>query len=66
MLNKHASIKYKYIQANNSSSMTKGLRKKSILRSRLRNNFLKTKAEESKQRNLCVTLLKPKEITLPI
>ena len=46
--------------------MTKGLRKKSILRSRLRNNFLKTKAEESKQRNLCVTLLKPKEITLPI
>ena len=41
-----------------------------MLRSRLRNKFLKTKTEESKQiynkqRNVCVTLLrKAKKITL--
>ena len=43
--------------------MTKSLRKEIVLRSRLRNKFLKTKTEESKQlynkqRNLCVTLLR--------
>ena len=43
--------------------MTKNLRKEIMLRSRLRNTFLKTKTEESKQlynkqRNLCVTLLR--------
>ena len=43
--------------------MTKSLRKEIMLRSRLRNKFLKTKTEESKQlynkqRNLCVTLLR--------
>ena len=63
VLNKHAPIKYKYIRANNSSYMTKSLRKEIMLRSRLRNKFLKTKTEESKQlynkqRNLCVTLLR--------
>ena len=57
------SHKYKYIRANNSSYMTKSLRKEIMLRSRLRNKFLKTKTEESKQlynkqRNLCVTLLR--------
>ena len=62
VLNKYAPIKYKYIRANNSSYMTKSLRKEIILRFRLRNKFLKTKTEESKQlcnkqRNLCVTLL---------
>ena len=43
--------------------MTKSLRKEIILRSRIRNKFLKTKTEESeqlynKQRNLCATLLR--------
>ena len=49
VLNKHAPIKYKYIRANNSSYMTKSLRKGIMLCSRLRNKFLKTKTEESKQ-----------------
>ena len=49
MLNKHAPIKYKYIRANNSSYMTKSLRKEIMLRSRLCNKFLKTKTEEPKQ-----------------
>ena len=70
VLNKHAPMKYKYIRANNSSYMTKSLRKGIILRSRLHNKFLKAKTEESKQlynkqRNLCATLLcKAKKITL--
>ena len=70
VLNKYAPVKYKYIRANNSSYMTKSLKKEIMLCSRLRNKFLKTKTEESKQlynkqRNLCVTLLrKAKEITL--
>ena len=43
--------------------MTKSLRKEIMLRSILRSKFLKTKIEESKQRyskqrNLCVTLLR--------
>ena len=43
--------------------MTKSLRKEIMLRSRLRNKFLKGKTEESKelynkQRNICVTLLR--------
>ena len=63
MLNKRAPVKYKYIRANNSSCMTKNLRKEIMLRSRPPNKFLKTKTEESKQlyneqRNLCVTLLR--------
>ena len=63
VLNKHASIKHKYIRANNSSYMTKSLRKEIMLRSRLLNKLLKTKTEESKQlynkqRNHCVTLLR--------
>ena len=63
VVNKHAPIKYKYIQANNSSYMTKSLRKEIMLCSRLHNKFRKTKKEESKQlynelQNLCVTLLR--------
>ena len=63
VLNKHAPIKYKYIRANNSSYMTKSLRKEIMLRSRLSKKFLKTKTGESKQlynkqQNLCVTLLR--------
>ena len=62
VLNKHASIKYKYIRTNNSGYTTKNLRKEMIVRSRLRSKFIQTKREESKQlynkhRNLCVTFL---------
>ena len=47
--------------------MTKSLRKEIMLRSRLRNKFLKTKTEVSKQlynkqRNLCVILLRKAKI----
>ena len=51
VLNKHAPIKYKYIRANNSSYMTKSLRKEIMLRS-------KSKQLHNKQRNHCVTLLR--------
>ena len=47
--NKHALVKHKYIRANNPTHMTKSLRKEIMLRSRLRNKFLETKTEESKQ-----------------
>ena len=51
--------------------MTKSLRKEIMLRSRLRNKFLKTKTEESKQlynkqRNLCVNLLRKDKRKLDI
>ena len=63
VLNKHAPIKYKYIRASNSSYITKSARKEILLRSRLRNMFLKTKTKESKQlyykqRNPSVTHLR--------
>ena len=63
VLNKHAPGKYKYIRASSSSYMTKSLGKEIMLRSRLRNKFLKTTTEESKQlcnkqQNPCVTLLR--------
>ena len=47
--NKHALVKHKYIRANNSTHMTNSLRKEIMFRSRLRNKFLETKTEESKQ-----------------
>ena len=43
-LNKHASIKIKYVCANHANFATKGLRKAMMLRSRLRNIFLKEKS----------------------
>ena len=64
-----APTKYEYISANFSRCMVKGLRKEIILCSRLRNRFLKTKTEKSKQlhnkqRNLFY--VKPKGITFLI
>ena len=58
VLNKHAPLKTKYIRANNSPFMNKMLATAIMVRSRLRNNFLKLKTEESreaykKQRNYC-------------
>ena len=63
VLNKHAPIKTKYLRANHSPFVTKELSKAIMLRSKLRNQYLKCKSEEARarfkiQRNLCVTLLR--------
>ena len=63
VLNKHALIKMKYLRANHSPFVTKELSKAIMLRSKLRNQYLKCKSEEARarfkiQRNLCVTLLR--------
>ena len=63
VLNIHAPQKKKYIRANNAPFMPKDLCKAIMVRSRLRNKYLKTKTIESrnmykKQRNYCVTLLR--------
>ena len=63
VLNKHAPIKKKYIRANHAKFVTKSLRKTTMLRSRLRNIFLKDKSLEpkkayNKQRNICVSMVK--------
>ena len=63
VLNKHAPIKTKYLWANNSPFVTKELSKAIMLRSKLRNQYLKCKSEGTRvrfkiQRNLCVTLLR--------
>ena len=62
-LNKHAPMKIRYIRANNSPFMNSDLSKAIMVRSRLRNKFLKLKTNESreaykKQRNYCVSLLR--------
>ena len=59
ILDKHAPMKKKYLRANHASFMTKEVRKAIMIRSKLRNKFLKDKNEQSrndyrKQRNLCV------------
>ena len=79
ILDKFAPLQKKYIRANHSKFVTKELSKAIMLRSKLRNQFLKTKPQESKmkfnkQRNLCVSItrqakrscyeiLDPKDIT---
>ena len=60
-LDKHAPIKKKYLRANHANFMTQQLRKAIMKRSKLRNDFLKDRNDDSqspyrKQRNLCVTL----------
>ena len=62
-LNRHAPPKKRYLRANNAPFMNKTLAKAIMVRSRLRNKYLKLKTCESrdaykKQRNLCVTLLR--------
>ena len=57
ILDKFAPLKKKYIRANYSKFVSKELSKAIMLRSKLRNQFLKTKTQESKlkynkQRNL--------------
>ena len=58
---KCASLKKEYVRANHSKYVTKELSKAIMLRSKLRNQFLKTKTQESKmkqnkQRYLCVSI----------
>ena len=48
-LNKHAPMKIKYIRANNSPFMNNDLSKAIIVRSRLRNKYLKLKTNESRE-----------------
>ena len=61
ILDKFAPLKKKYIRASHSKFVTKEHSKAIVLRSKLRNQFLKTKTQESKlkynkQRNLCVSI----------
>ena len=63
ILDKDAPQKKEYLRGNQSPFMNKTLVKAIMVRSKLRNLFLKNKTEEnrsnySKQRNLCVTLLR--------
>ena len=62
-LNNHAPMKIKYIRANNSPFMNNELSKAIMVRSRLRNKYLKLKTIESRdaykrKRNYCVSLLR--------
>ena len=62
-LSRHAPPKKRYIRANNAPFMTKVLCKSIMVRSRLRNKYLKLKTIESreaykKQRNYCVSLFR--------
>ena len=63
ILNIHVPLRKKYLRANNAPSMNKSLSKAIMVRSSLRNKFLKSKTRETreayaKQRNYCVTLLR--------
>ena len=62
-LNKHAPLKKRYIRANNSSFMNEDICKAIMVRTRLRNKFLKLKTDDAWnayriQRNFCVSLLR--------
>ena len=49
ILNKHASMKIKYLRANQGKFMTKGLQKAIMKLSRLRNKFLRDRTETLEQ-----------------
>ena len=62
ILNKYAPIK-KVFEANHATFMTKKVRKAILIKSKLRNKFVKDKNEQSrndyrKQRTLCVALVR--------
>ena len=66
LLGKHAPVKKRYIRANQKNFMDKELNQAIMVRSKLRNKFLKLKTEENrlayaKQRNYCVKLLQQKK-----
>ena len=59
----HASIKKRYVRANQAPFINKKINKEIMKRSRLRNKFLNTKSDidrkaYNKQRNLCVSLIR--------
>ena len=61
-LNSFAPVKKKYLRANHSKFVNKELSKATMLRTKLRNKFLKQKTTETrsaydKQRNICVSIL---------
>ena len=62
-LNSFAPVKEKYLRANHSKFVNKELSKAIMLRTKLRNKFLKQKTTETrsgynKQRNICVSILR--------
>ena len=62
-LNSFAPDKKKYLRANHSKFVNKELSKAMMLRTKLRNKFLKQKTTETrssynKQRNICVSILR--------
>ena len=63
VLNNHAPLKKRYIRANNAPFMNSVLCKAIMLRSKLRNNYIKNKTTAArnlykKQRNYCVSLFR--------
>ena len=63
VLNKETPIKKKYLRANEAPFMNRKLKKAIMIRSRLRNTFLKHPTNENKknyrkQRNFCISLLR--------
>ena len=48
IFDKHAPIKLKYLRANEAPFMTRESHKEIMKRSRVRNNFLKTKSQEDR------------------
>ena len=63
LLNKVAPLKTKFLRANHSKFVTKDVSKAIMLRTKLRNQFLKKRTLEArikynKQRNICVSLVK--------
>ena len=63
ILNAHAPLKKKHLRANHAPFVTKEFRKAVMKRARLRNAYLKKRAETTKaaynyQRNICVSLLR--------
>ena len=66
VLDKHAPLKKRYVRANQQHFMDKELNQAIMVRSKLRNKYLKSKSETdkqryNKQRNYCVKLLRLKK-----
>ena len=67
-IQRHAPIKKRYVRANQALFINKKINKEIMKRSRLRNKFLKTKSDidrkaYTKQRNLCVNLIRSEKKT---
>ena len=69
MLGKHAPVKKKCIRANQKNFIDKELNQEIMVRSKLRNKFLKLITGENrlayaKQRNACVKLITTKKVSI--